>query len=137
MHYMSKIRETHRGNLGFVVYFSPRKRERWTLLSVKRPFAALSIPLSHYLIVFCFSKDGLGQKGLASQDHVNPSMSSLPIQLWVVPENALAVWHPPLTLQILFQPTLIFDTLVERPKQFRELLLPRLHLFREGELSAI
>ena len=70
--------------------------------------------------------------------HSQPNLSrSLAIQLRIMPENPFAIRHPPLTRQILFQPTLSPNALIESPEERRELLFPGLHLLRESEQTPI
>ena len=54
-----------------------------------------------------------------------------------MPKNPLTIRQPPLTLQILLQPTLPPNTLIKSPKKSLKLLLPSLHLLRESKQTPI
>jgi len=54
-----------------------------------------------------------------------------------MPENPLAIRHPPLALQVLLQSTLLPNALIKVPKEPGELPLPNLHLLGESKQTPI
>jgi len=59
----------------------------------------------------------------------------LPIQLWVVSENAHTVWKPPIAGQILLEMLLFLDAWVKCAKKKRVVVAPSLKLFGEREMK--